>query len=160
MNLRIVGIADLAVSNDPGETLVAQSLGACMGVAIHDPGAGVGGMLHCMLPDSALDAVRAQHRPALFADTGIPLLLDMAFRLGLNRGRTRVVVAGGARILDDSGFFDVGSRNCEAVRRILGALDLALGGEDLGGVVNRTLHLTLATGRAWVRCAGQEVREL
>lgn len=47
----IVGIADLAVSNNPSVTLATYSLGSCLGVTIYDPVIRAGGLLHIMLPD-------------------------------------------------------------------------------------------------------------
>ena len=49
-NRLVVGIADLKLSKKSGELLVTYALGSCLGVAIHDPEAKVGGILHAMLP--------------------------------------------------------------------------------------------------------------
>jgi hypothetical protein len=54
----VVGVADMKVSNRPEEVLVTHALGSCIGVAIYDPEAKVGGLLHFMLPDSSLDPVK------------------------------------------------------------------------------------------------------
>ena len=71
MSELIVGISDLKVSNNPGDVLITYALGSCIGVAVFDPKARVGGLLHFMLPDSTLDANKAKTTPAMFADTGI-----------------------------------------------------------------------------------------
>lgn len=39
----VVGVADVLASNDPGAELVTYSLGSCLGVALYDPVARVGG---------------------------------------------------------------------------------------------------------------------
>ena len=39
-----VGIADMKVSNDPSVTIVIHSFGSCIGLAVYDPVAKVGGM--------------------------------------------------------------------------------------------------------------------
>jgi chemotaxis protein CheD len=67
----VVGVADMRVSNQQGEVLVTHALGSCIGVAIYDPTAKVGGILHFMLPDSNLDPGKAQEHPHMFADTGL-----------------------------------------------------------------------------------------
>lgn len=54
MNI-VVGVSDMKVSKDPDSVLVTYSLGSCIGVAIWDRMAHVGGMLHFMLPESFLD---------------------------------------------------------------------------------------------------------
>lgn len=70
----MVGVADMKVSNHPGELLVTHALGSCIALAVYDPKAGVGGILHYLLPDSSLDFLKAQKHPYIFADTGIPRL--------------------------------------------------------------------------------------
>ncbi len=56
----IVGVADMKVSNRNGDTIVTYSLGSCIGLAIYDPKVKVGGMLHYMLPNSAIDPEKAK----------------------------------------------------------------------------------------------------
>ena len=55
---------------------------SCIGMAVYDPAAAVGGLLHYMLPDSAIDPAHGSGNPYMFADTGIPLLLDRSAREG------------------------------------------------------------------------------
>lgn len=160
MKQRIVGIADMQVSSEDSEVLVTYSLGSCIGLAIYDPQARVGGLLHYMLPDSSLDPSKAQQKPGMFADTGIPLLFKTAYAMGLQKQRARVIVVGGAQILDDSGYFNIGKRNYAMLRKILWRNNVLIDAEDVGGNLNRTLYLEVGTGRAWVKTPGQEMREL
>ncbi len=160
MSQRVVGIAELHVSADPSETLVTYSLGSCIGIAIYDPKVRVGGMLHLMLPESSLDPHKASIQPAMFADTGIPRLFDEAYALGLQKWRARVVLAGAAQILDESGYFNIGKRNYTAVRRILWRNNVLIDTEDVGGRMNRTLFLEIETGRTWLKTAGVQRWEL
>ena len=81
MNL-IVGVSDMKVSNDREAILITYSLGSCIGVAIYDSVARVGGLLHYMLPESGLDQEKARKNPYMFADTGIPALFKAAYKLG------------------------------------------------------------------------------
>ncbi len=74
MSSLVIGVADCLVSDDPEAVLVTYALGSCIAVVIHDPVSRVGGLLHYMLPESTLDQAKAQERPYMFADTGIPLL--------------------------------------------------------------------------------------
>ena len=57
---RVIGVADMALSDSPEELLVTYSLGSCIAVIIFDPRAYVGGMLHYMLPESSLDPEKAE----------------------------------------------------------------------------------------------------
>ena len=109
MNLT-VGVSDMKVSDDPKSVLVTYSLGSCIGVAIYDPVVRIGGLLHFMLPESNLDPTKAKNNPFMFADTGIPALFKSAYKLGAKKQRIKVVVVGGAQILDQQGFFNIGKR--------------------------------------------------
>lgn len=156
----IVGIADMMVSNDPNATLITYSLGSCIGVSIYDPAVGVGGLLHFMLPDSTIDPQKAMKNPWMFADSGIPLFFKEAYRLGAEKKRLSVKVAGGSQILDDSNFFNIGKRNYMALRKIFWANNVLIRAEEVGGNVNRTLSLELSSGKVWVKTSGDGVREI
>mgnify|MGYP006279424681 CR=1 FL=1 len=108
---RIIGVADMQVSDNSADVLVTYSLGSCIGVVIFDEVARVGGILHYMLPDSSMDKEKASRKPYMFADTGIPRLFKHSYQLGAQKNRIRVYVAGGAEILDQKGFFNIGKRN-------------------------------------------------
>lgn len=155
-----VGIADCRVSNDPGSVLVTHALGSCVAVAIHDQLAGVAGLLHIMLPESALDPAKAANRPYQFADTGIPLLFHAAYALGAEKRRLTVRLVGGAQILDPRGVFNVGKRNHLACRKILWAAGVMVHGEAVGGNVSRTAHLEPAGGRLWWTTPGVPPQEI
>ncbi len=156
----IVGIADMKVTNDPNAMIITYSLGSCIGVSIYDPVVKVGGLLHFMLPDSTIDPIKAQKNPWMFADSGIPLFFKEAYRLGAEKRRLDVKVVGGAQILDDSNFFNIGKRNYMSLRKIFWANNVLIKAEDVGGLVNRTLSLEVSSGKVWVKTSGDGVREL
>lgn len=157
---RIVGVADMAVSNNTRETLITYSLGSCIAVIIYDSQANVGGMLHYMLPDSSMDREKARKRPAMFADTGIPWLFKQSYLLGAQKSSLAVRVAGGAQILDENGIFNVGRRNYLALREIFHRNGVAILGEHVGGQVNRTVRLEMQTGRVFLEVSGQGEMEM
>jgi len=152
----IVGVSDMKTSNNPDATLVTYSLGSCIGVAIYDPFAKVGGLLHYMLPESSLDSEKAKKNPFMFADTGIPLLFKTTYKLGAVKQRMRVVVVGGAQVLDQKGFFNIGKRNHTAIRKIFWKNKVMIDYEDVGGNVNRTIRLHVASGDMTLKVSGQE----
>ena len=154
MNI-IVGVSDMQVSNDISSTLVTYSLGSCIGVAIYDPVAKVGGLLHFMLPESSLDEVKARANPFMFADTGIPRLFKSAYQLGGDKKRMRVVVAGGSNILDQNGFFNIGKRNQMAVRKIFHRNNVIVDFSNTGGSSNRTIKMAIKSGEIWLNISGQ-----
>src|SRR6185437_3075120 len=89
---RIVGVGAMCVSNT-GERLVAHALGSCLGVAVYDPVARVGGLLHVPLPASTDDRERSRDRPLEYVDTGVAALFRDCYRLGASKARLRVAVA-------------------------------------------------------------------
>jgi len=157
---KIVGIADMGIVQGQDTDLITYSLGSCIGLVIHDPVAQVGGLLHFMLPESQIDPQKAQKNPFMFADTGIPLLFKEAYRYGAAKNRIVVKVAGGAQILDDSGFFNIGKRNYMALRKILWRNNVLIKAEDVGGQVSRTIRLNLESGKVWLKYSGEGEREL
>ncbi len=150
----------MQVSKDPRITIVTYALGSCIGITIYDPLAKVGGLLHYMLPESSTNPEKASKNPFMFADTGVPLLFQEAYRLGGEKTRMRVRVIGGAQLLDDSGYFNIGKRNYMTLRKILWVNNVLIQGEEVGGQVNRTVRLEIDSGRVWVKTSGDGEKEL
>ncbi|MBF0495939.1 MAG: chemotaxis protein CheD [Deltaproteobacteria bacterium] len=160
MNNVIVGIADMKTSSNQDEVLVTYSLGSCIGVAIYDPVAKVGGLLHYMLPESQIDTSKAKANPYMFADTGLPLLFRTCYAMGAKKNRLVVKVAGGSQIMDETNFFNIGRRNYEALVNILSRNNVRIVSQTVGGVTNRTMRLNITTGRVLVKMPGEEMVEL
>lgn len=153
---RIVGVADMAISNSPDEVLITYSLGSCIAVVIFDPVARVGGMLHFMLPESSIDPEKAKNNPHMFADTGIAQMFKQSYLYGAKKGNIIVKAFGGAQILDQNGLFNIGKRNYMAMRKIFWRNNVSIASEHVGGVVNRTVRLEMATGRVVLKIGGGE----
>jgi len=156
----IVGVSDMKVSNEAESTIVTYSLGSCIGVAIYDTVARVGGLLHFMLPESSLDSAKAQKNPCMFADTGIPTLFKSAYQLGAKKQRMKVIVAGGSQVLDQKGFFNIGKRNYMALKKIFWKNNVLIDYENVGGNSNRTVKLTVKDGSVWLKVSGKGVIEI
>ncbi len=152
----IVGVSDMLSCNDPSADLVTHSLGSCIGVTAYDPILKVGGLLHLMLPSSAIDTTKAEKQPYMFADTGLPRLFRAVYALGGDKSRLEVTVAGGAQFLDEKRIFNIGERNAAAVRIILERNGVVPRSTDIGGHASRTLRLDLSTGEVSVRQPGKE----
>ena len=159
MNL-IVGVSDMKVSDDKEAVLATYSLGSCIGVAIYDAVARVGGLLHYMLPESSLDQEKANKNPYMFADTGIPALFKAAYKLGAKKQRLKVIVVGGSQILDQKGFFNIGKRNETAVRKMFHRNNVIIDYTDVGGVVNRTIKLAVDNGDVWLKVSGKGEKKI
>ena len=156
----VVGISDLKVSKNIDDVLVTYALGSCVGVSVYDPVVKVGGLLHFMLPESSLDIRKAGENPAMFADTGIPLLFKTCYELGAKKKRMIVKVAGGASILDDANFFRIGQKNITAMKKLFWKNNVFIEGEDTGSNCSRTFSIHISTGKVFVRTAHNGTREL
>ena len=160
MSRIVVGVADMKVSGNIDDVLITHALGSCIGVAVYDPMVKVGGLLHFMLPDSSLDSKKAKKKPAMFADTGIPLLFKSCYKLGAEKKRIIVKIAGGARILDDTNYFRIGQKNITALRKMFWRNNILIDGEDTGKNYNRTVEAYISTGRVIVKSSGKVLKEL
>jgi chemotaxis protein CheD len=156
-----VGIGECKVSGEAEVELMTYALGSCIAVSIWDSVARVGGLLHFMLPDSSIAAEsdRAQW-PFRYADTGIPLLFREAYRLGADKKRLVVRVAGGAAVVDDGGMFNIGKKNYAALRKILWRAGVMIHGEEVGGAFSRNVRLEVGSGRLVVSGGAMNEREL
>ncbi len=146
-----VGISDMKVSDNESDILVTHSLGSCIGLSLYDPEIRVGGMVHCMMPVSKLDPVKASANPLMFTDTGVTALLKAVFDRGANRRRLIVTVAGAASLLDERGFFKIGEKNYAILRKILWKNDILISEEDVGGNIVRTMYLYMDSGRTLIK---------
>ena len=151
-----VGVADLQVSNVAAASIITHALGSCIGVTVYDPVARVGGMLHFMLPSGRGNAEKAKANPAMFGDTGVPLLFRSCYELGASKERLIVCAAGGAEIMNDSGQFKIGSRNRTILRQLFWKNNILLAADETGGSISRTLQIDLADGRVAFKHKGQE----
>lgn len=143
----VVGIGELAVSDDPAASVVTHALGSCVAVCIWDPAALVGGLLHILLPDSKINPERASQQPAAFADTGIPLLFKTAYAKGLDKKRCRVKLIGGANVTSlPPSEAAVGKRNVLAARSMLWRNGVLIERELVGGHDARTVTMRIGDG--------------
>ena len=157
LNNIVVDISGLEVSNDPEDVLVTYSLGSCLGLAVCDPVARVAGLVHCMLPLSTTDPVKAAAKPGMFVDTGVPALLNAIFELGAEKKRLVLKAAGCGSLLDDKGLFRIGERNYTVLRKLLWKNNLLLAAEHVGNKFSRTVKLHVGTGEVFIRVNGQEI---
>lgn len=153
----VLEMARMAVSDDPASVLITYALGSCIAVMVHDPGRRVGGMLHYMLPLSKTSPEKAVETPAMFGDVGIPLLFESMYAKGCQKQDLVVKVAGGGKLWDDKGTFDIGKRNYTVLRKMFWKNGILIAGEDVGGARSRTAQLFVGSGEVRIRSKGVEV---
>ena len=159
-NQLIVGMGDMLVSSDTAASLVTYSLGSCVGVAIYDPIAKVGGLLHAMLPDSTINLERAAQRPYMFVDTGLPAMFHAVYALGGVKSRLVIKLVGGAQFLDEKKIFRIGHRNVETTLAMLARNGVHLAASETGGRESRTIRLDLGNGTLTLDLPGKTAYRL
>ncbi len=114
-----------------GNTVMLTVLGSCVAACLHDPEAGVAGMNHFMLPEtaegggSAADAMR-------YGTHAMEVLLRELLRAGARRERLQAKVFGGAAVLANMTALNIGERNAEFVLRYLCREGIDVHAQDLG----------------------------
>ncbi len=128
-------------------------LGSCVVVALYEREKTIGTLAHIMLPNQASGRRREGENMNKYADIAIPESVRLLEEKGGRRAVMTAKIAGGACMFDLSrdGNPDIGRRNVEAVKMILGELNIPLQGEDTGGGRGRSVEFFLATGELRVR---------
>ncbi len=152
----VVGVADMKIAREPDDVVVTHALGSCLGIAIHDPVARVGGIFHVMLPNASVSPEKAAANPYMFVDTGTPQFFKEAYAAGAVKERLTVKVAGGAALGSGEDFFAIGKRNFVTLRKLFWKNSILIAAEDIGGNISRTMHLHVGTGRTWLQSGGKE----
>jgi putative nucleotidyltransferase with HDIG domain len=130
-------------------------LGTCVGVALHDPVAGVGGMIHLLLPEPI--SVEDTSQPEKYASTGFPLFLQALYDAGAASENIRASIAGGALVgpIDDSDLeLDIGGRTTERVMQFISDENIQVEQLETGGFFTCHLILDLNTGKCRIEPAG------
>jgi len=112
-NIVTVGVGDLKVAQSP--KVIKTSLGSCVGVVLYDNIQKIGGMLHLMLPNCN----DREGKPGKYADTGIPLLLDLMVNKAKSKKNVLTAkIFGGAKMFSvNSEVFDIGKQILQKRRK-------------------------------------------
>ncbi len=155
-----VGLGEIRTTRGGGPVLMALGLGSCVGIALYDPAAQVGGMAHVVLPGPPAVGVAPSPR---FAGPAVTALVEQLTALGADRRRLVCKIAGGAQVLTAGAMrdsFRIGERNVEAVLAALGQIGLRPKAADCGGSTGRSFRLTIHDGRVAVKRLGQDWQEI
>jgi len=148
-----VGVAQVKMGNSTAT--LRTILGSCVGICIYDRMKKIGGMAHILLPNDTTNGAM----PEKYADTAIPLMVNMLLKEGAKRDFMSAKIAGGASMFKfDSNITlgQIGMRNVEETRKILAKLGIPIVDEDIGGSVGRVIDFFLDDGRLKVKAANQE----
>jgi chemotaxis protein CheD len=149
-----VGMADLKICKSP-DGITTLGLGSCVGIALRDPGTGIGGLAHIMLPSSR--EIKDNANIPKFADTGIEELVRQIVAAGAVRSRLVAKIAGGAQMFtfQKASTVRVGERNVEAVRAKLAELRIPIVASDTGENYGRTVVFYPENGNFVIRAVGK-----
>jgi chemotaxis protein CheD len=147
----VIGVGDLAVSNNTQVILSTYALGSCVGVIAFDPLVRVGGILHLMLPESSIAPEKAARQPAMFADTGMHSFFRELAGFKAQASRLKIFIAGGACVLAGTDTFRIGERNVRATLALLARNGCRTPQQDVGGFHNRTVHLDMSTAAVTIK---------
>jgi putative nucleotidyltransferase with HDIG domain len=136
-------------------TVLEAYLGTCVGAALYDPVAGVGGMIHLLLPEPL--RIEETFQPEKYASTGFPLFLQALTGAGATTENMKACIAGGALVgpLDDSDLeLDIGGRTAERVMQFIGAEGIRVDKLETGGFFTCSLTLDMRTWECRIEPAG------
>lgn len=156
-----VPAATFAAGRDP-DRLSIGGLGSCVGVALYDPVARVGGLAHVLVPAGAKGLTGRW--PAASPERAIAGLLEAVAGAGGKPGRCVAKLAGGGQAFEGltggGRARPVGPQTAAAVRAELERLGIPLVAEALSPEAGRSMELDLASGAVTVRGLDGTVRVL
>jgi len=128
------------------ELILESCLGSCVGVAIWDKEAKVGGLIHLLLPEWTGYGEIA--KPVLYAKTGLPIFINALCEAGADKKRMEACVAGGALIGPISQLdidLNIGGRTADIVQNILTDESIIICKAETGGLFGYRLSIDLSS---------------
>jgi putative nucleotidyltransferase with HDIG domain len=137
--------------------ILEASLGTCVGLALWDPEAGIGGLHHLLLSEPR--SSEGDYQPEKYATTGLPIFLKALLKAGATRDNLIAWIAGGALVgplekydLD----LDIGGHTAERVMAFLADQDIDVEKSETGGFFTCALSLNMQTWECRIEPAGIE----
>lgn len=132
------------------ELTLATLLGSCVSACICDPEAGVGGLNHFLLPETAGPTVSGAYA-ARYGAHAMEVLINDILKRGGQRGRLQAKLFGGARVIAVSMGKTVGERNQSFAVDFLRREGVPVTAVDLGGERARRVYFKPAANRVLVQ---------
>jgi putative nucleotidyltransferase with HDIG domain len=123
-------------------------LGTCVGVALFDDKARVGGLIHLLLPEPV--SREGNFQPEKYASTGFPIFLKALYNEGADKNRLKAFIAGGALvgpIFSRDLQLDIGGRTAETVMNYLMEEKIQIEKSETGGFFTCCLSLDMQNGK-------------
>lgn len=135
--------------------LLQAFLGSCVGVAIYDPAAEIGGMIHLLLPEPVNPASGFQAER--YACTGLPIFLKVLHDAGASSEKMQAVVAGGALVdpvSEQDLALNIGGRTADVVKNILFEQKIRINQFATGGFFACALNLNMENWETHIEPVG------
>ncbi len=127
--------------------LVLQAyLNSCVGIALFDAEAKVGGLYHILLPEPVTG--NTEYNREKYAATGLPLFIGKIIHEGGKINRLQAVIAGGAlsgKVSNQDIRLDIGGRTAEVVKQILSNHGIEVIQSETGGFFTCCLNFNMDT---------------
>jgi chemotaxis receptor (MCP) glutamine deamidase CheD len=124
--------------------LLRAFLGSCVGVAVYDSDAEVGGMIHLLLPEPPLPGSNFQAKR--YASTGLPIFLKALKNVGATPPKMKAILAGGAlvgAVSEQDVALNIGGRTADMAINILSDQKIHVIRIKTGGFFACTLDLNM-----------------
>ena len=139
------------------DVVLCTVLGSCIAACLYDPGNGIGGMNHFLLPERS-DGAGAEDAAMRYGAYSMEVLINDLMKRGARRDHLVAKLFGGAKMFDS--LVDVGAANAAFARRFLEDEGIPVVGASLGGRSARRIEFWPQTGRARQREVDQQIAEV
>jgi putative nucleotidyltransferase with HDIG domain len=149
-----VAAGNYYVSNAKSMILHAY-LGTCVGVALYDSEAGVGGLIHLLLPEPISQG--ETFYPGKYASIGFPIFLKALYDAGASPGKLKACIAGGALVGPLKNYdldLDIGGRTVERVMQFITAEKIQIEKSETGGFFSCCLSVNMQTWNCCIEPIG------
>jgi chemotaxis protein CheD len=145
----------------PGEYFVGHAgytirtlLGSCVSITLWHPVRRIGAMSHFLLPSRGRP--EATVPDGRYGDEAVELMLDELARFNVPPAECHAKIFGGGSMFPGqprAGAMQVGHRNGEAARELLGSHGITIVSESLFGAGHRQIVFDVHSGDVWARHA-------
>jgi putative nucleotidyltransferase with HDIG domain len=135
--------------------LLNAYLGTCVAVALYDAEAGIGGLIHLLLPEP-ISMTETCH-PEKYASTGFPVFLKALYDAGASPEKLKASIAGGALVgpLQNYDFeLDIGGRTAELVMQFITDEKIQIEKSETGGFFTCCLSVNMQTWNCSIQPTG------
>ncbi len=137
--------------------LLQAFLGTCVGVAVFDQNAGVGGLCHLLLPEPV--SLESTFQREKYASVGLPLFIEALYAAGAKKKDLVAWIGGGALVGPVSQrdlALDIGGRTAEIARQLLDKEGIRIAFAETGGVFSCCMSLNMQTWECLVEPVGAD----